>query len=745
VAGAIIQGLQMLSQAIQTVFTVIATHQGAVEAFGTILGGIASVLVVQQLLGWASALAGPVVSALASAGTAILGFVAQLAFMQATEGTLAAMRLGFSALAGAVMSPVGSLILLGAAVGLLAKGYMDGRKDAEEFARAVEKKYGTDSVDGLQNSLTDLRSRYHELVDENERLHDGPATSVWNAIKTAVDQVAGPLYDTKDNLLQNAGAIDAIRVEIERLQNAANNRNTGLVEIQAAFAHTGQYAKDAQVDLFGFSEKLANVASIAEQAGIHVDTSSGALERIARSAKLDLSKDWWEWAPLLAEAAVRSELLGNHTGSLDAQMVTLAADTSSAADKLKAFKDVLDEVLGIPLSSFEAFTKIEQSLRDLNSALWEFVHNGGNINAAFDATSAEGLKLRDSLSGAADSAINYAKAIADEQGMPAAIQALSDYRQRIVDVLVWQGMSTDQANLMADSLGLTAQNIENIKLATGDGVPIPVKATNTEEATKEIDAVAEKNRLAIVTAQSANIPVVANELDTTASAWRPAPITAQSANIPVVEGELGFTARRRDSLLYQQPNTTDSEYWLGWGARWRNSPAYQAPNTSDAEWWLNYTARKRTAVIEAVVYTSSATVYAGPDGFGIAEGGIVNAYAQGGFANAYARGGFENHVAQIGSTGASRIWNEPETGGEAYIPLALSKRARSLAIWEETGRMLGASSSSNATLIQLHNSPNVTINGSGLSADDLQAAVTSGIQSGAHEFGQRLLVEIKAR
>jgi hypothetical protein len=37
-----------------------------------------------------------------------------------------------------------------------------------------------------------------------------------------------------------------------------------------------------------------------------------------------------------------------------------------------------------------------------------------------------------------------------------------------------------------------------------------------------------------------------------------------------------------------------------------------------------------------------------------------------------------------------RIFAEPETGGEAYIPLSVSKRSRSLAIWEETGRRLGA-------------------------------------------------------
>lgn len=56
----------------------------------------------------------------------------------------------------------------------------------------------------------------------------------------------------------------------------------------------------------------------------------------------------------------------------------------------------------------------------------------------------------------------------------------------------------------------------------------------------------------------------------------------------------------------------------------------------------------------------------------------------------YASGGIEDHRAQITAAGSPvRIWSEPETGGESYIPLAASKRARSIPIWLETGRRLG--------------------------------------------------------
>lgn len=52
-------------------------------------------------------------------------------------------------------------------------------------------------------------------------------------------------------------------------------------------------------------------------------------------------------------------------------------------------------------------------------------------------------------------------------------------------------------------------------------------------------------------------------------------------------------------------------------------------------------------------------------------------------------GGSENHVAQIAKAGAMRLWAEPETGGEAYIPLAPSKRARSRAILSDVADRFG--------------------------------------------------------
>lgn len=62
----------------------------------------------------------------------------------------------------------------------------------------------------------------------------------------------------------------------------------------------------------------------------------------------------------------------------------------------------------------------------------------------------------------------------------------------------------------------------------------------------------------------------------------------------------------------------------------------------------------------------------------------------GGLMQFFARGGLrENHVAEIAPANTVRVWAEPETGGEAYIPMSMSKRMRSVKILEEVADRFG--------------------------------------------------------
>lgn len=72
------------------------------------------------------------------------------------------------------------------------------------------------------------------------------------------------------------------------------------------------------------------------------------------------------------------------------------------------------------------------------------------------------------------------------------------------------------------------------------------------------------------------------------------------------------------------------------------------------------------------------------------NGMTATSNADGNFYEAYANGGIrENHVAQMARAGAWRVWAEPETGGESYIPHAPSKRERSEMILSRTADLFG--------------------------------------------------------
>lgn len=101
---------------------------------------------------------------------------------------------------------------------------------------------------------------------------------------------------------------------------------------------------------------------------------------------------------------------------------------------------------------------------------------------------------------------------------------------------------------------------------------------------------------------------------------------------------------------------------------------------------------RKTGISRIQIRSVGGGVYKIGSGFFQADGGILATLADGRVVKRFAGGGVEDHTAQIapgGRGGAVRVWAEEETGGESYIPLAASKRARSREIWRETGKRLG--------------------------------------------------------
>lgn len=96
-----------------------------------------------------------------------------------------------------------------------------------------------------------------------------------------------------------------------------------------------------------------------------------------------------------------------------------------------------------------------------------------------------------------------------------------------------------------------------------------------------------------------------------------------------------------------------------------------AEATNTVNRWLTWVNGKRVSI---------AVGAGGAGGITQADGGKVNFYAQ---------GGRENHIAQFAKAGTTRVWAEPETGGEWYIPAAPAKRQRSTQILSEAASEFG--------------------------------------------------------
>jgi hypothetical protein len=149
-------------------------------------------------------------------------------------------------------------------------------------------------------------------------------------------------------------------------------------------------------------------------------------------------------------------------------------------------------------------------------------------------------------------------------------------------------------------------------------------------------------------------------------------------NIETVIKQLGAeqTTAKIEELRKKARETTDPIYWAKIDTLLNQGDLDAAAAAIDAA------AADRTAHIR-VKFDGFDNIPPGllHDLYGKADGGIIDYYASGGVR--------EDHVAQIAPAGSWRVWAEPETGGEAYIPLAPSKRPRSQMIWKETGKRLG--------------------------------------------------------
>jgi TP901 family phage tail tape measure protein len=310
---------------------------------------------------------------------------------------------------------------LGAAVGAAAIGFTIWAQNAAQAKAETEAYQAT--LDDLGNATDDTMRQINDALskDRNSWLDkifgDDPQSVIDQAEKIGI-----AVQDLQGYIVGEAGAIERV--------NAANE---------------------------AYLEGLDRTGRQYEWRKETTDQVVSALE--AEAGKLTDAQKAQAQKQMADEAAgvAQEELAGSYdttTGAIGEQ--------GSALEELI---DLQREAAGIVLSEREAQRQLEQAVRDASTALSE---NGATLDITTQKGSDNAAALDDIASSTWDVIAAMQKNGADQKSLQGVMQTSRD---RFVGVATAMGMGADEANALADELGLIPTNIEpQVDVDTGNSV-----------------------------------------------------------------------------------------------------------------------------------------------------------------------------------------------------------------------------------------------------------------------------------
>lgn len=464
------------------------------------------------------------------------------------------------------------------------------------------------------------------------------------------------------NTQSMAEAAREMGISLETLTRAYEGQPQAIAEAKAAASawadENDNLMLSASSQADRFNRNLDDQAQRLDDAR-RIQEEKLAIDGAATAQQSDLA-DSLDASGLAAESAAEGqELLGDVMG-----------DTAGEAEDLQEILDAIVEAmrnLNEPtLSLIDAQIAWEATLDEVNEQLEEYGRN-------LDITTEKGRANQEFLNGMARDAMGLAEALLMETGSEVQFRAsLMQSREMLAHTAQQFGMSEEAAWAYVDSV-LAVPNV----------------------ATTEVDA------------QTGNALAALNEflveLDTAEGTVK---INGQPANAEQTLGELignineetgtveinghpvpaEITLAGLMSVINGSAGTTDI---LGNDAEGRRilQEFLAAINVAEGTVQVHADTESAHAALNRLVQGidgRTVTVYGRMQQLGqaeMADGGVLEFYAAGGVR--------ESHVAQIAPAGAWRVWAEPETGGEAYIPLAPAKRQRSEEILGEVAHRFG--------------------------------------------------------
>jgi len=491
--------------------------------------------------------------------------------------------------------------------------------------------------------------------------------------------------------------------------------------------------RDAYVKGFErIRDALRNGIPVTDEMAAAIGTTKEALEGMNDDSMAHLGEKAKNAADELTKAETKTRALAEATGITSAQakilegnFTTLASASSSAGDKFSALKSNLDILSGGMQTTANAKKTLGQALDDTKASLIGIADGGKvslnalfSIKDGFDFASQSGRDFHTAMEGAADGvlksgtaaldqALKAGKSVADAQSiaMQAMQPGVAALRKQLADL----GVESPKIDAIIRSFGLMP-----------DQIATAINVNGAEEAQRKIIL----TKLAADSFSNGNYRAVLGALPEGAKA---AIAAATGSGKAFAEGDydavleaIDKTGIPREQALAQILAVTNGDYTAALKAMNLTPPEVEAAKkkidqvvgkkvTLEAVDGVSGPAGVMRRAIDAIQgkmitittnYTSTGNPGTAGRGteYAVANGGIFNGGkpvagslgTNGNFGiKAFAGGGIEKHVAQFAKAGAMRLWAEPETGGEAYIPLAKAKRGRSLKILEEVARIFG--------------------------------------------------------
>ena len=424
-AAAIVGGIRAVAGALELVTGFLADHSGLVTAAATAWVAYRGALIAASA--WATLSAA--VSGVTTSVTYLTGAIGSLAATQGVSNLTASVGVLRASFQAATAGAAGLALGIGAIAGAAAYGYTEWKKWGEEGRKLAESEILGNlrkDIDGTGESYFAAAAKAREGANML-RMETIGSSAPWDA-------------DWRESMRAGADELENFGAESIRAGAAVEVGMNGLI------AATGM----GRDELVAFANKAGIDLPAALAAG-EINISDYAGEIIAAT-----------------EANANGTPV---TDSLAGAFATFADETSNATDKLKAYKTLVDSLLGVQLSVFDATTAYGGALDELDDTLRE------NMWGGIGTDTAAGRANRDALSGAVNDALALAEAFAAAGDNDKAAFTIATTRAELIKAGQAAGVAEDDMNAYLDTLGLTPDTVDTLiqaqidqgKLAEAEG------------------------------------------------------------------------------------------------------------------------------------------------------------------------------------------------------------------------------------------------------------------------------------